>query len=170
MSAERKAAIKWIAFVVAILGTSFTVAMVMLYVSATDPSFAVEPDYYDQALHWDEHAAQRSINEKLGWRVDLQDQPGAAPGARALTVSLTDTEAAPIAGASISVVAFHNARAADQVVFEMEPTGNGIYTALAPLKRAGRWEFRFTVLKGDTTFTEILPVELTPLPAGGFSP
>ena len=170
MSAERIAAIKWIAFVLVILGTSFSVAIVMLYVSATDPSFAVEPDYYNQALNWDEHVAQRTLNEELGWRLELSDKPSESIGHRDVSVALTDRDGAPIDGAMVCVIAFHNARAADHFTFEMEPTGNGEYSAQQPLQRAGRWEFRFRVNRGESVFTAIQPADLAPLPKVGRTP
>jgi len=166
-AAERRAAFRWISFIVAILGTSVTVAMVMLYVSATDPSVGVEPDYYQQALHWDEHAAQRRVNAQLGWSIDLRENPADTIGQRELTLSLTDREGDPIEDATVGVVAFHNARAADRFAFPMLPAGDGLYTAVEPLKRAGRWEFRFTVVTPDSIFTEIMPADLQPLAGAG---
>lgn len=166
-SAERRAAIKWGAAIVGILGTSFIVAMVMLYVSSTDPSFAVEPDYYDKAIHWDDRAAQLRANAELGWRITLGQGPGAAPGQRTLTAMLTDSEGAPIEDATVGVVAFHNARAADRSGFAMTTTGGGVFTAEAPLTRPGLWEFRFAVVTPESTFTDTQQIELQPIPGAG---
>jgi nitrogen fixation protein FixH len=166
-SAERRAAFKWIGAIVAILGTSFTVAMVMLYVSATDPSFAVEPDYYDQALNWDTHTAQRDANASLDWRIELQDSPGSTLGTRALTVTLTDKQGATIDDATVGVVAFHNARAMDRFAFPMTSTGGGVFTAEQPLKRDSSWEFRFTVVTAESMFTSTKDFNLSPLPTTG---
>ncbi|MCB9848182.1 MAG: FixH family protein [Phycisphaeraceae bacterium] len=162
-AAERKAALKWGALVVAILGASFTVAMVMLYVSAIDPSFAVEPDYYDKAIHWDEQAAQYQVNAQLGWKIAVGTAPAATPGMRIVTAALTDRDGAPIEDAALGVVAFHNARSADRKGFPMTTAGGGVFTAEAPLQRAGIWEFRFTAVSPEHTFTDVQQVELPPM-------
>jgi len=166
-TAERRAALKWGAIIVGILGTSFTVGMVMLYVSASDPSFAVEPEYYDQALNWDEHAEQRRVNAELDWRIEIQEQPGFTAGVRTLTVTLTDRDGNPIEEATVGVIAFHNARSANRFEFPMIPAGAGVFTAEQPLTRAGHWEFRFTVVAPETTFTETQAVQLQPLDGAG---
>jgi nitrogen fixation protein FixH len=165
--AERRAALTWGAIIIGILGASFTVAMVMLYVSSTDPSFAVEPDYYDKAIHWDDHATQRQTNTELGWRITLGQGPGGAPGQRTLTAILTDRAGDPIGDATVGVVAFHNARAADRSGFPMTTTGGGVFTAEAPLRRPGLWEFRFTVVAPGSTFTDTQQIELPPIPGAG---
>ena len=166
-AAERRAALKWGAIIVGILGTSFTTGMVMLYVSATDPSFAVEPDYYNRALNWDEHAEQRRTNAELDWRIELQDQPGSTAGMRALTATLTNRDGNPIEDATVGVIAFHNARSANRFEFPMTPAGGGVFSAEQPLARAGWWEFRFTIVTPESTFTKTQTVQLQPLAGAG---
>lgn len=168
-AAERRAALRWGAIIIGILGTSFTVAMIMLYVSATDPSFAVEPDYYEKAINWDQHAAQAQANNELGWTISLGTGPSATPGARTITAHCADREGAAIDNATITAVAFHNARSGDRFEFPMRAAGSGIYTAEQPLQRAGRWEFRLTAVDGETTFTATIQTELAPLPRASAS-
>lgn len=166
-AAERKAAITWGAFVIAILGSSLTLAIVMLIISGSDPSFAVEPDYYDQAINWDDHAAQRELNRQLGWTIDLTTAPIAADRQRSITARVFNKDGAPITDASVGVVAFHNARAANRFAFPMTPTDAGAFTAKQPLTRAGKWEFRFTVVSPDATFTTTLTENLPALTTTG---
>jgi len=164
---ERKAAIIWGAIIVAILGSSLTLAIVMIFVSGSDPSVAVEPDYYEQSINWDAVAAQRARNKELGWTIRFEDAPAVAIGQRTLTATLRDREGALIEGATLAVVAFHNARAADRVAFPMLPTGPGAFTAEQPLRKPGRWEFRCTVVTPDDTFTATKTETLDALPASG---
>jgi len=160
---ERRAAIKWTAVVVGILGASFIFAMVTLYHASTDPSFAVEPDYYEKALNWDEHAALREASAQLGWTIGLSAGPGAEPGRRIVTMALSDREGEPIENADVSVVAFHNARAANRHEFSMDGVGAGVYTTDQPLNRPGHWEFRFTIMADGSTFIHTKPVRLAAL-------
>ena len=43
----------------------------MVYVATSDGSFAVEPDYYQKALHWDDARSAAAENAGLGWTVEL---------------------------------------------------------------------------------------------------
>ncbi len=61
----------WPGFVITLLGTQVVLILVMAYVASYDRSFAVEPDYYQQALHWNAHQAQTRANQALGWRVEM---------------------------------------------------------------------------------------------------
>ena len=47
----------WIAAVVLILGTTVAANFYVMHLAGDDPSFAIEPDYYDRALHWDDELA-----------------------------------------------------------------------------------------------------------------
>ncbi len=59
----------------------------------------------------------------------------------------------PLAGATVSVEAFHNARGDDIVRERLTDVGNGVYSAKPQMNRNGRWELRFTVDRGAEHFT-----------------
>jgi nitrogen fixation protein FixH len=125
-------------------------------VAAGDPSFAVEPDYYAKAVHWDQTMAQEAANAALGWSVSASFEPGARPGQSRLVARVRDRAGAPVDGARVSVVAFPSARASRMSAAALEPKGDGAYAAGLPADRPGLWELRVRVTRGGDVFTETL--------------
>lgn len=146
-----------------LLGLNGAIVGVTLYLAHSDASFAVEPDYYQKALTWDETAAKLERSIALGWTAAVEAGDPGAPG-RHVSVRLTDSAGAPIDGAAVSLVAFHNARAAEQIRCELPSAGTerpGVYTAQIPADRAGLWEFRITAARGGDEFAAVVRMELS---------
>ena len=51
---RRRAAWRWPAILLALLGGHAAICVAMIVVATNDPSFAVEPEYYTRALDWDD--------------------------------------------------------------------------------------------------------------------
>jgi hypothetical protein len=129
-------------------------SLVMVFVATSNPSYAVEEDYYQKALHWNDKRAQDRTNEELGWILDLEVHPAATPaGEPTLEVRLTDADGEPFEGAVMAVETFHNARADDILRASLDPVGEGVYRTTLPMRHNGRWELRFTVDHGQDHFT-----------------
>ena len=129
-------------------------SLVVVYVATSDPSYAVEDNYYQKAVAWDEKRAQDGVNADLGWLLEFSVEPPTRPGEQpGLEVTLLDAGGRPLAGAAVSVEAFHNARGDDIIREMLTDAGDGIYRASLPMRRNGRWELRFTVSRGEDTFT-----------------
>lgn len=128
-------------------------AAALIYHAHADPSFAVEADYYDKAVHWDDSAAQERRNTELGWRLTIN--PSAADG---LELTMVDGLGRPVEGATVSVEAFHNARSADRVTLALIDHGPGVYRQTAEFARPGIWEFRVVARRGADTFTAVRQV------------
>jgi nitrogen fixation protein FixH len=77
-----------------------------------------------------------------------------------VTVRLADKAGAPIAGAQVTVEAFHNARASRILSAALDPRGQG-YSAVMPLERPGLWEFRLRVTRGPEVFVATLTRDVT---------
>ncbi len=133
----------WPGMVFGILGTNMVIVGVTLYAAHSDPSFAVEPHYYERALRWDAAARGARGFEALGWQAAVT-RAGAA-GAPTLRVELRDADERPIDGAEVLAEVFHRARAADRVVEPVPGTGAGVYEVPMPLARPGLWEVRLEV-------------------------
>lgn len=137
--------------------------LAFVYVATTDPSFAVEENYYRKALDWDRKRDQDRINAELGWTIDLAVTPATADGGRRLLARLLDERGVPVEGASVHVEAFHNARAAYVLEADLRPVAQGPgYSASLPLRRPGLWEFRFDVRRGGQRFTYTTVEDLFP--------
>lgn len=146
----------WPWLLVGLLGALCGINLAMVYIATSDPSFAVEDDYYGKALRWDQSMAQTRANEALGWHATL-DVGRLAPGGTDLSVALTDRDGRPLDGASITVDAFHNARAGHVLSASFAATATpGTLAARLPMRRPGLWEFRLRVTRGGDVYTRVV--------------
>ena len=151
-----------IASVLAItVGANFWV----LAVASDDPSFAVEPDYYQKALHWDDEMAQQERNASLKWQLTPALAPFGSRGA-VLTVHLADSTGAALTGVKVTVAALANARANRVVDATLVAGPHDSYAVVLPISRAGEWELRFEAIRGADRFTAVRRVEATAQPRG----
>ena len=130
-------------------------SLVVVAIATSDASYAVEEDYYQKAINWDQKRDQDRTNEELGWSLEFNATPPQQPGeSPALEVRLTDRPGNPIADASIALEAFHKARSEDVLRLAVAATEEpGLYVASPAMRHNGLWELRFTVTKGADTFT-----------------
>lgn len=144
----------WPGLIFALLGAHVLFCGVVAYVATADLSFAVEPDYYRKAVDWDATAAQARANQALGWTLRAEIADEADPrGERKLSIFLADRDDQPLAGASAEVTAFHHARGRARSMTRLAEETAGRYVGQLPLRKAGWWEFRFTVQRGEQIFT-----------------
>ena len=145
----------WIGLVVALLGGQIALLVTMAYIATSDGSFAVEPDYYQKGLHWEDTATQLRQNARLGWtaRIDVS-QAVTAGGERTVTCRLTNRDGTPLDGATIGLVAFAHTRGSQRSSATLLPAGSGAYTLAMRFARHGVWEFRVVVHRGPETFTQ----------------
>lgn len=157
----------WPIAIAAILGTTVAANFWVLYVANRDPSFAIEKDYYQKALRWDDEMAQEARNTALGWRLSPTLTPIAADGAT-LTVQLTDSAGATLDGAKVTVAALHNAHAGTVLDATLAPasSGRGAYEVHLPMHRAGEWELRFEAVRGTDRFTAVRRLDAVARPHG----
>jgi nitrogen fixation protein FixH len=142
-----------------LLAIPVAAAAVLIRAATSDPSVAVEENYYERGLAWDEEARQRAANQRLGWGFELL--AGRAGGERLLLQArLLNAEGAPVAADRVRIEAFAVARAADRLQLEPVLAGDGSWEAASPLPRGGLWEFRLEALAGDERFTEVLRRDL----------
>jgi nitrogen fixation protein FixH len=143
----------WPLSVAGVLSLTIAANVWLIRVANNDPSFAVEEDYYQRGVHWDDELAQRARNTELGWRLTSSVSPIQVGRGADLRIALSDAVVAPIAGASVTVRAVHVGRARDPVDITLEPGAPGEYAALVPIERAGLWELRIDVHRGADRFT-----------------
>ena len=143
----------WPFLIVGLLGLALSFNLSLLVYSLNDPSFAVEKDYYKKAINWDKKVAQEERNRRLGWRIVLPKKMAAHSQKRRLCLQLHDRDGSELLAAQIQVIAFHNARASQQLQahFLRHPTHG--YCSPLLLARQGLWEFRFTIIHRGRFFT-----------------
>jgi nitrogen fixation protein FixH len=154
---------RWPLAVTTILGLTVAANIWLIRTASGDPSFAIEENYYERGVHWDDELAQRATNRALGWRIVATMTPEATGNGAVLLLVLTDSAVAPIEGASVVVKAMHVARARSPLQVTLASAGPGQYQARLPVERAGLWEFRIDVHRGSDRFTS---TERLDVPAG----
>ncbi len=130
----------WPVIIIGLLALNIGIATLTLVLATRDESFAVEPDYYQKAVAWDEHARDREAQARLGWTLKAEVGPADARGARLMTATFRARDGASIDGATLSGECFHNAVASCRVPVTLLPTGRaGEYSAVVPMARSGEW-------------------------------
>ena len=135
--------------------------LVMMRIASDDPAFAVEPDYYRKAVHFDSTMAQERANTALGWTATSRFAPLADGRDTQLRITLADASGAAISDATVRVVAMFNARAGDRLDALLVPEGDGAYVTALPVTWAGQWEVRIDATRGTDRFTASQRVEVT---------
>jgi nitrogen fixation protein FixH len=160
---ERRHGLFWVGLIVALLGGQIISLAGMVYVATGDPSFAVEPDYYQKGLNWDTTAKQLAQNRRLGWTVKIHiPRQSTYSGERALRFTLLDQQDRPVEGAAVDVVAFPHARGEHRHSAALMEVEDGVYEGAIPFRRTGLWEFRFAVRKAEDTFTHVVRRNVAP--------
>jgi hypothetical protein len=151
----------WIMVPVVLLGASFVGLVSLAVIASSDPSFAVERDYYQRAVAWDDHLAELAESARLGWAIAVVIRP--QRGGAELTASLLDRNGQAVHDAKLSLEAFHNARRNLALLVDLEPDRHGRYRRFVPMHKSGLWEFRFRAKRADTRFVQTLrgDVDLT---------
>ena len=149
-----KPEVRWPLFIVGLLALQVGLGIFFFFKATSDPSFAVEEDYYQKAINWEAKQAQDQKNTELGWTLD----PSVGPinddqTTRTLTAEMHHADGSAITGAIIQVETFHNVRAAEILRVALEETTPGHYEVQLPMLRPGLWEIRFTVESGSDKFT-----------------
>ncbi len=149
----------WPFFVAALLAIPVVIDIGVILFVGSDPSFAVEPQYYQKAVAWDDELAQRRANDALGWKVHVALRSG--PGETRLEVQLVDRDGVPVRDATLTAQTFHVARASRvlPVSFDAAAADRG-YVAVVPMRRPGLWEVRLEIRRGADRFTRVERVEL----------
>src|SRR3954464_1159821 len=92
-------------------------------------SLGVVDNYYDQAVHWDQHRALLRASQRLGWQVQIA--PSAEvdrDGRRAVTFTLTDAAGHAIPDATFDVTCTHPAHANAPAHHAFPASPDGIFS------------------------------------------
>jgi nitrogen fixation protein FixH len=141
---------------VSLVGTQLIVLAGVL----EDPSFAIEKDYYQQAVDWDAHQARQRRSRTLGWQATAVAGPLATSGLTRLSVQLRDAAGEALVGAQLSMLAFANTRSAQGVREVLRETTPGLYEASLGRARSGLWEVRLNAVRGSDVYEQVLRLDL----------
>jgi nitrogen fixation protein FixH len=145
---------KWPFIIVGLLLAHVLLMTVAVMIATHDPSFAVTPNYYEQAVNWDKDKAAKLASAQLGWTLRVEAAGRVDPlGRRAATFVLADAAGAPIPAAKLDVLFFHHAHAAEPQALSLTTASDGRAAQLLPMRHAGFYDFRCTAVAGGKTFT-----------------
>jgi nitrogen fixation protein FixH len=141
--------------VVGILGTSWIVCGITVYAAVTDESFAIEDDYYERAVTWDETMAAKRASAALGWSATMTVS-AADPhtNRRWLTVSVVDAAGEPVALDGAQAVAFHHARRGEAREVKLRSTGDGTAAGELGVGADGLWQVRLRAVRAGDVFLD----------------
>lgn len=156
-TSTRQGAFSLWAWVPALLLGSMLIGLgTLAYIAIDDPSFALEPNYYDKAVHWDQSQAALRESQALGLELALAPLSIAADGQITLELSVNVQGGAPFADAEVQVTAFPNAFAGQMQQLTLREAAPGRYTGVLPRGVAGLWELRLAVRRGPLRFQQVL--------------
>jgi nitrogen fixation protein FixH len=132
-------------------------------IAIDDPGFALEPDYYNKAVHYDLELEQARKNQRLGWQARVSLAPARdARAPTAVAVTLTDASGAALRSGRVELAAFYNARASNRHQLLLSDEGTGVYRGSLPSPHPGLWEFRVVADVDGTRFTSTSRLQVGP--------
>jgi nitrogen fixation protein FixH len=167
VTTDRRHAIGMQLFVACLIGACLIGTGSLIIAALGDRSFAVEPNYYQKSLGWNDIAAQRSKNKTLGWNVRVSCSASSSGAAHVpILVTITDSAGTPLAGASVTGEAFPNARASARTQLDFNPAQlAGQFAATVPVVVPGSIHLRLRVTRGTDQFTTELDFNVADAPA-----
>ncbi len=145
----------WPGIIIGLLAFSVITQITLVLYSASDPSFALDPEYSADSRTWDEKQKQTAINTQLGWTVDLTTTLDPAGGV-AVAVELFDRWGKPIKDATVAFESFHLARANRVKSGALAHVADGRYEATLDIVRSGQWEWRLAIDREADHFTHTI--------------
>ncbi|MEQ8843691.1 MAG: FixH family protein [Phycisphaerales bacterium] len=138
----------WPLAVVGALAVSLTVCAITVVAAVSDPSYAIEDDYYQKAVDWDDRRALQAASDQLGWNANVSIDLAATT----LAVAINDDQGQPIEAAIVRATIFHHARRGMAQRVDLRHEGQGCYTATIAQPREGQWQVRLTAQHNSNTF------------------
>ena len=146
---------KWPLIVIGLLTGHVSVMVVAVVIATHDKSFAVLPDYYQKAVHWDDTQAELRASERLGWQCAFTPSADVDPlGRRSVTFTLVDAAGKGIAGADVQVTYFHHARPAELLKATLQTDQSGRATQTIPMRNEGFWQVNVRASKDGQKFVQ----------------
>ncbi|MFA6044720.1 MAG: FixH family protein [Phycisphaerales bacterium] len=157
-----KPGIGWPVAIVSLLGMNMVIVGITVFYANTSKTSGVVPDYYTKAVHWEDTQRQQSVNRALGWSAAWEGTAADRLKPGSLVLTLKDGAGKAIRAASVQFEAFHEADDTKRASGVMSMRAEGVYEAIVPLTKAGRWHVHAVVDSLGTRFTCETVVEAMP--------
>lgn len=144
---------RWMFVPIGLLTLSVSVGVTTVALAVAGHPIGAEPDYYAKGANWDAHRAQLAANDKLRWNVapTIVASPNGLP---LLRVEIRDKYSGLIDAETAEVEAIPVAAADYRESGPMTRNDVGRFERELRTKVQGQWEFRLTVRKGESTYTD----------------
>jgi nitrogen fixation protein FixH len=137
--ASRRAAWRWGALVVGLLGLQVAGGVIAIMLASSDQSVAIVPSYHEKALNWDAEMAAQAASAALGWQCNVSQTDGEAMPA-GLRIHIIDRQGVPVSVDSGELSLYRHVRAADVRKVAI-PSGQIIGMEIpACMEAPGRWQ------------------------------
>lgn len=157
-----KSEMRWPIGIVVILATSVLGNLAFMRLANSDPSFAVEPDYYTRAVAFDTTMQETRLSNALGWTATASiDSVHENQGI--VRLKLHDQTNTPVVVDSVRVAAFFNGRANDvtRTMLTVDTSrGRGSYSARIPITHVGQWQLHIDARRGAEHFVTSMRTEV----------
>ncbi len=145
-----------------LLGSMLLGLGTLAYIAIDDPHFALEPNYYDKAVHWDRARAEARASNELGLRLSLRRTLEMAPDGKVdVELEIVDRAGAPFSAAEVQLEALPNAYANRVQDTRLRETSPGVYRGNLIRGTLGLWQLRFRVSRGTARFSQILRADVS---------
>lgn len=160
---SKRAGLPWALVPVALLLSSALGVGSMAFIATRDPHFAIETDYYQKAIRWDEAQSQAAVNRQLGYVIELPAVIAFdSDGRVTLDLSIRDAHGQPVTGVRLTGNAFANAYSAKLVRLQFEEQLAGHYRAQISVNHRGQWVFQLIGKTQGQSFTSDVRADLVP--------
>lgn len=156
--------IMWPLFVVALLITSVTYSMTVVFASQSDGGAQVIDNYYEKAVNWDDRIALQNQSLATGWEATLSFEPANnAPNAHTLLLNITDAEANVLSGFQgvIRAKRPHTSGTVTEILIgKTSTTPDQSYLLPFAEAQPGLWDFELELMLDGVQFTKTIRKEL----------
>ena len=146
--------VPWLIF--GILGMSVIANIILVRSAAADPNYINEPDYYREAVAWDEHMAQQRASASLGWHVSASLAVSRDQRAQ-LTLHLVDRDGKPLSDARVHATTSPNLCALQRTNVDAR---SDVAVDVGPAC-PGLWRIDVEAERGDAHFVERVVAEMS---------
>jgi nitrogen fixation protein FixH len=149
-----RGSLRWPVIVIGLLAAHLLLMAIFAMIAMRDRSFAVVPNYYQNALNWDQTQAQRRAGEKLGWKMRIEPSERVdLLGNRSVSFALTDASGALLPAKSLELNYFHHAHAIQARQVTLPTTQPGQFIASLSMRYTGFWQFDAAADVGTERFS-----------------
>lgn len=144
---------RWMFVPIGLLTLSVGVGVTTVALAVVGHPIGAEPEYYNKAARWEEHQAQLAANDKLRWNVSPEIARG-SDGLPTLSIGIVDKYSGVIDAESVELDAIPVANADLRETIAMRRVAPGRFEAPLKARVPGQWEFRVSVKKGESVYTD----------------